>query len=95
MRSCTELGLCQNRNPACTGCTCEADTATAKALASAAQASRNAGCCNVLGDEYDFKESLTPCERIAYWGAVGFGVGLSIVTVLGTAGYLSVKLFGI
>ena len=96
-RSCLELGVCQQRTPACPGCTSHHDDADAQALAACVQASRNTGCTVVLGDYDldDFKESLTPMERIAYWTAVGFAVGLSLVGVFGTAGYLSVKAFGL
>jgi hypothetical protein len=82
------------RSPACQGCTCHTDEATAKALAASAQASRDTGCCFIL-DEEAFRESLTPMERIAYWGSVGVAVGLSVVAVFGTAGYLSVKALGL
>lgn len=104
LRSCLELGLCQARTPACAGCcaiagTKDIDATTAEqhaALAASVQASRNTGCCSVLGlDEHDFRESLTPFERIAYWGAVGFAVGLGLVAVFGVAGYASVKVWGL
>lgn len=93
-RSCLELGVCQGREPAGTGCQ---HNDTAKALASSAQASRDTGCCVVFGDHDldEFKETLTPFERIAYWGAVGFAVGLSVFATFGAAGYLSVKAFGL
>lgn len=42
-------------------------------------------------DEADFKEQLTPCERIFYWACVGLAVGLSVALFFGTAGYLTVK----
>jgi hypothetical protein len=81
-RSCLELGVCQMRKPACQGCTCHTDEATAKALAASAQASRDTGCCFIL-DEEAFRESLTPMERIAYWGSVGVAVGYLSVKALG------------
>lgn len=93
-RSCLELGVCQSRTPACAGCACHTDDATSKALAASAQASRDTGCCCFV-DEEAFQESLTPMERIAYWASVGLSVGLSIVAVFGTAGYLSVKALGL
>ncbi len=95
-RTCHSLGVCQARTPACPGCTCHADIEAAQALAASAQASRNTGCCAVLADtDYDLRESLSPMERIAYWGGVGAVVGLGIVAVFGTAGYLSVKALGL
>lgn len=90
-RSCLELGVCQQRTPPCPGCKySEAE----KALAASVQASRDTGCCFVVDDE-SFQESLTPMERIAYWASVGAAVGLSVVAVFGTAGYLSVKALGL
>ena len=88
--TCQDLGVCQSREPACSGCNCHADAA----LAASVQASRNAGCCVLLEDD-DFKESLTPMERIAYWASVGMAVGLSVAAVFGTVGYVSVKACGL
>lgn len=93
-RICLELGVCQMRSPACQGCTCHGELATAKALAASAQASRDTGCCFIL-DEDAFRESLSPMERIAYWGSVGVAVGLSVVTVFGSLGYFAAKAFGL
>jgi len=90
-RSCLELGVCQGRTPSCSECTHAED---AKALAASVQASRNTGCCSILGDE-DFRESLSPMKRIAYWASVGAAVGLTVAAVFGTAGYLSVKALGL
>lgn len=92
--TCHDLGVCQARTPACHGCHCHADAQAAKDLAASVQASRNAGCCPLFDDD-DFKESLTPMERIAYWGSVGLVVGMTVVAVFGTAGYLSVKACGL
>lgn len=92
LRSCFELGVCQRRTPACAGCKHSEDAT--KALEASAQASRDTGCCFILEDEA-FCERLTPMERIAYWGSVGVAVGLSVVAVFGTAGYLSVKALGL
>ena len=72
----------------------DADVQAAKDLAASVQASRNAGCCVLLEDD-DFKESLTPMDRIAYWGAVGLVVGMSVAVVFGTVGYVSVKACGL
>lgn len=63
-------------------------------LEASAQASRDTGCCFILDDEA-FRESLSPMERIAYWGAVGAAVGLSIVTVFGSLGYFAARAFGL
>lgn len=82
------------RKPACQGCTCHTDEATAKALAASAQASRDTGCCFVLDDEA-FTDSLSPMERIAYWGSVGLVAGLSVVAVFGSLGYFTAKAFGL
>jgi len=74
----------------------EADTAAAQALAASVQASRDTGCCCVLGEaERDFKESLSPFERIAYWVAVGVTAGLSVAVVFGTAGYVAARVLGL
>ena len=37
-------------------------------------------------------ESPTPIDRIAYWGAVGITVGLTVCIVFGLAGFAFVKL---
>lgn len=63
-------------------------------LEASAQASRDTGCCFILDDEA-FRESLSPMERIAYWGAVGAAVGLSVAAAFGALGYFSVKAFGL
>lgn len=89
--SCHELGVCQGRTPRCPGCSYPDAT---KALEASAQASRDTGCCFVLDDEA-FRESLTPVERIAYWGCVGLAVGLTVAAVFGTAGYFSAKALGL
>ena len=36
--------------------------------------------------------TMTPMDRIAYWGAVGFTVALTVCTVFGLAGFAAVKL---
>lgn len=72
------------------------DTDAAQALAASVQASRDTGCCSVLGDaERDFKTSLTPFERIAYWASVGAAVGLTVAVVFGTAGYVAARALGL
>lgn len=35
---------------------------------------------------------MTSMDRIAYWGAVGFTVALTVCTVFGLAGFAAVKL---
>ena len=84
-RTCDLLGVCQQHTPACLGC-------DHHALAQFVQASRNTGCCVPFGDCADTEPTLTPFERIAYWGAVGLSVGCSLVVVFGTAGYLFTQL---
>lgn len=72
------------------------DTRTTDALTSAVQASRNTGCCADIGyADYDLRDTLTPMERIAYWASVGAAVGISLVAVFGTAGYLYAKAVGL
>lgn len=66
----------------------------AKALEASVQASRDTGCCYVFESD-DFRDTLTPMERIAYWASVGFAVGLSIAGFFGTLGYFSVKALGL
>ena len=83
--TCSALGVCQQRTPACLGC-------EHHALAQFVQASRDTGCCVPFGDCADTEPTLTPFERIAYWGAVGLSVGCSLVVVFGTAGYLFTQL---
>ena len=83
--NCGAASACQHRTPACLGC-------EHHALAQFVQASRDTGCCVPFGDCADTEPSLTPFERIAYWGAVGLSVGCSLVVVFGTAGYLFTKL---
>lgn len=81
--TCDALGCCQQRTPAFLGC-------EHHALASSVQASRDTGCCVTFGDGDD-TATLTPIERIAYWGAVGLAVGMSVAVVFGAAGYLVAK----
>ena len=83
--NCDAASACQHRTPACLGC-------EHHALAQFVQASRDTGCCGPFGDCADTEPTLTPFERIAYWGAVGLSVGCSLVVVFGTAGYLFTKL---
>lgn len=83
--NCGAASACQQRTPACLGC-------EHHALAQFVQASRDTGCCVPFGDCADTEPTLTPFERIAYWGAVGLSVGCSLVVVFGTAGYLFTKL---
>lgn len=95
-RSCLELGVCNSAVPDCLVCphSRSADPAATTALAASAQARRNAGCHVLLDDAHlaDLDTTgLTPMERIAYWVAVGCAVGLSLVAVFGTAGYLTAK----
>lgn len=81
--SCDALGCCQQHTPACLGC-------DHHALAQAVQASRDTGCCVPFGDSDD-TATLTKAERVGYWIGVGATVGLSVVAVFGTAGYLAIK----
>lgn len=81
--TCSALGVCQQRTPACLGC-------EHHALATAVQASRDTGCCVPFGTDDD--HTLTRPERAGYWLGVGATVGLSVVTVFGSAGYLITKL---
>ena len=83
--NCGAASACQHRTPACLGC-------EHHALAQFVQASRDTGCCVPFGDCADTEPTLTPFERIAYWGAVGLSVGCSLVVVFGTAGYLFTQL---
>ena len=83
--NCGAASACQHRTPACLGC-------EHHALAQFVQASRDTGCCVPFGDCADTEPTLTPFERIAYWGAVGLSVGCRLVVVFGTAGYLFTKL---
>lgn len=87
-----ELGACHSRTSACQGCTHQEDTQSALELVNSVQATRNAGCY-VLDDEA-FCDPITPMERIYYWACVGAAIGVSIVLVFGTLGYLSAKACG-
>lgn len=61
-----------------------------EALNTCAKASRDTGCCVPFGTDDD--RILTRSERAGYWLGVGATVGLSVVAVFGTAGYLLTKL---
>lgn len=56
------------------------------------QASRDAGCCSFDPTPDDAPRGW---ERLAYWACVGLATGCTIGVVFGTAGYLSVKLWGV
>jgi hypothetical protein len=61
-------------------------------LRASVQASRDTGCCVPFDDSSDTELTLTPFERIAYWGCVGLSAGCSLVVILGSVGYLLTKL---
>lgn len=82
--SCDALGCCQHRTPACLGC-------DHHALAASVQASRDTGCCVPFGTDDDATHTLTRAERMGYWIGVGATVGLSVIIVFGSAGYLITK----
>lgn len=90
-RTCTALGVCQSHSPACNGCDQKKVLESFDYLMASVQASRDTGCCVPFGDCADTEPTLTPFERIAYWGAVGLSVGCSLVVVFGTAGFLLTK----
>ena len=84
--TCDAMGICQQRTPACLGC-------DHHALAQFVQASRNTGCCVPFDTNDATTDTLTKTERVAYWLGVGVVVGMSVVTVFGTAGYLVARFF--
>jgi hypothetical protein len=81
-RTCDLLGVCQQHTPACLGC-------DHHALAASVQASRDTGCCWPFGDD---NETPTKAENVSYWLGVGATVGISVVALFGSAGYLFTKL---
>lgn len=90
--TCAALGLCQSNRPACNDCDQKQLLESFEVLNACAQASRNTGCCSHLLAGADNDEPITPIERIAYWGAVGLAVGLSLIVIFGGAGYLLTNL---
>lgn len=64
-RTCDQLGLCQQRAPACQGCT----------------------ACPPIQTETGAAESDVWGE-IHYWGAVVIVTALTVVSILGCAGYI-------